>query len=1249
MISFNSGFPFCIRTSMRRAVVLLSATLGALLICLPVFSQGNFGTVLGTITDQSGGVLAGATVIVTDTQRNTARNLTTNNAGEYVAATLLPGTYTVRAENTGFKTVERQNIVLEVGKEIRVDLSLQPGEQTQTLTVTESTPLVETTNATLGGTLNNADIVDLPLNGRDYQDLMGLRPGVMLQPGGGPWTQSTNGVRPDESVWMVDGVLNANFFDARPVAGMPSPFQDAATILPIDAIQEFNLMQNPKAEYGWKPGAVVNVGIKSGTNTLHGTAYAFGRTSDWDARNYFNIPASNGVCALNSTLVSACDKVPVNLEQFGATVGGPIKKDKLFYFGAYEGARSSVGAAAVAHTPATASTGDPSKSMVDAITTLQAAGVPVSPVSLAISGCTAGPSPVCTGGQFPNVGTSNNFLSTFPNINTSDNGIGKIDYHINNKNTIFGTFFYGHYDSVGEDHPFLNQAYTNNAPIRTLSNVESWVYTPNSTMVNDARFGYDRINFNFVNVDINTFADGKGYPINTGATVGGFPNVTISGFVNAGVTLGTAANRPQYNSPNPYWDLQDSFSYLKGKHALKFGGEFTHIEADSAIFVNGRGLFNFNGGLSTVGGAPSTALEEFFSGTPTTGTLLAGNADIKAHWTSTAGFIQDDWRVTQKIIVNMGLRYEYVTPMKAANNSFGSFDPTLGMVQQGGAISSVWKANPHNFEPRVGFAWDVTGKGTTVVRGGVGLIYTQWPLLTWDGEFGLQNDGATSLAAVPTGAAIQCTSFNTGCPATGGGTIGLGTATFSPSQLCWDPALTTGPAATTACASGQKTVFPVAAAQCGDGLANAARPSGHNASPCDIMGANPELHLPYVVNYNLGVQHQFGSNVSLEVAYVGNHGYELLNFHDINQAPLGAGWCLNTLTAAQLADACKGVTPGTPLAAYNPLATQEARPFYTKFPYLGFINYATNASHSNFNSAQVTLTKRMSQGLSFTAGYTYAHALDNGSLNRFGGLPQNSNDLAAEYAASDFDIRHHATFTVTYNIPGKKGFGQMLEGWQINTIVTAQTAQPWATWDAGSNISGTGENADRWNISGSGADFSSGKNSIPYCSGFGTPAGPSCVVTSIYGGAPAPASVNPAACSNLVGSLTTAANLGSFGCYVSTNGSSVLVPPALGTFGNMGRNIFRDSGFRNWDFSVFKNFHFTERFGAQFRWEVFNVLNTPIAANPYGASSFVNAGNTLQGGGPLGFSGLTPDFAAGNPLVGSGSQRVMQLGLKLIF
>src|SRR5712692_3686451 len=185
----------------RKAIQLLGGVMGMLLLCLPLFSQGSSGHILGTVTDQSGGVISGATVTITDTDRGVTKTLVTNEPGEYNAPNLTPGNYKVRVEAKGFKTIERQNIVLEVGKEIRVDLSVQPGDQVQTITITESIPLVETTNATLGGTLSNADINDMPLNGRNYQSLLALRPGVMLQPGGGPWTQSTNNVRPDESGW----------------------------------------------------------------------------------------------------------------------------------------------------------------------------------------------------------------------------------------------------------------------------------------------------------------------------------------------------------------------------------------------------------------------------------------------------------------------------------------------------------------------------------------------------------------------------------------------------------------------------------------------------------------------------------------------------------------------------------------------------------------------------------------------------------------------------------------------------------------------------------------------------------------------------------------------------------------------------------------------------------------------------------------------------------------------------------------
>src|SRR6266571_5817490 len=369
MISLRSTRKTSWGVRFRKALQLLGGVMGVLLLCLPLFSQGSAGRILGTVTDQSGGVISGATVSVTDTERGVTKTLVTNEAGEYNAPNLTPGAYKVRVEAKGFKTVERQNVVFEVGKEIRVDLSPQPGDQVQTITITESIPLVETTNATLGGTLNNTDINDMPLNGRNYQSLLALRPGVVVQPGRGPWTQSSNNVRPDESGWMLDGVINVNFADQRPVAGMPSPFTDGATILPIDAIQEFNLSENPKAESGWKPGAVVNVGIRSGTNAFHGSAYAFGRNGDWDARNLFNQgPDKNGNCVPNPAVPTVCDKLPTELEQFGGVVGGPIKKDKLFFFGGYEGMRSNIGNAFIIQTPATGSLGgDPTNSMVDAI------------------------------------------------------------------------------------------------------------------------------------------------------------------------------------------------------------------------------------------------------------------------------------------------------------------------------------------------------------------------------------------------------------------------------------------------------------------------------------------------------------------------------------------------------------------------------------------------------------------------------------------------------------------------------------------------------------------------------------------------------------------------------------------------------------------------------------------------------------------------------------------------------------------
>jgi len=1200
-------------------IKLLTVTFGVLLLCLPAFSQGNTGRILGSVFDQSGGTVAGATVTVIDTERGVTRTLTTDDAGEYNAPNLTPSTYTVRAEAKGFKKLERQNVVLEVGKEVRVDITVQPGAQEQTVTVTEAVPLVETTNATLGGTLENTEIVDLPLNGRDYQNLLGLRPGVMLQPGGGPWTQATNGVRPDESVWMVDGVINTNFYDGRPIAGMPSPITDGATILPLDSIQEFNLMENPKAEYGWKPGAVVNVGIKSGTNTLHGSAYGFYRSAAWDARNYFNVvPTASGGCLVGPA--AACVQTPAQLKQFGGSVGGPIKKDKLFFFANYEGLRDLIGNAfgttngtGVPETVTNPGGPDPTKSMVDAVNAVAGCSgggncnaALVSPITLGLTGCTVGATAAataCTGGFFPHNQTTTGFLSTFPDVNNSDNGVGKIDYHVNDKNTINGVFLIGRYVGVGEDRGFNDPLFLNGYPIETWTASGNWDYTPNSRMVNEVRLGYNRASIGQTSLDA-TLAN----PLNTGATVPGLPTIIVKPFGQ----LGTWHNRPQSSLRNPYWDGQESLSYLVGKHSLKFGGEYTHIEADVDIPDYGRGRINFSN------------LENFFAGVTSGGTFLVGNPARVGVWNSVGAFAQDDWRLTPKFTLNLGMRYSYTSPIRERSDLWANFDPNspTGLVQQGQAgLNSIWRPDRADFSPRVGFAYDVTGKGTTVVRGGFSVIYSTFTMIEWESQNQFQESGGSSvsLGAIPTGACTVTVPVGSTCASVGGTTLGgniaVKAASFKAGQMCYDPAVS-------ACPAGQATVFPSGAAI-----------SCTAASPCNLMAVDPNLKTPYIVNYSLGVTHAFTPNLSLEVSYVGDHGARLTGFTDINQCPPN-----DTLTG------------GTCIL-----------PYAKQFPWLGYINEMTNDGRSNYHSLQATLTKRMSHGVSLVAGYTYAHGLDTTSLNRFTLLPQNAYNPGAEYGSDDFDVRHRLTLTGTYNIPGIKGFGQVLEGWQINGILAIQSPQPWLVNDyntgpyAGfpNGFSGTGDNSDRWDFFGNPSDFKGTQVSIPYCTGPGAGGCSSTEgITSVISCGSAAGACDAATSSAMWAKCTAAspdlATLAAGGCFVS--GNSVMVPPKGGTFGNMGRNIFRDSGYKDLDFSVFKNFTWRERYNAQFRLEIFNILNHPIIENPYGASNGSSGGNNDPSS-PAGFGGAigTPDVVAGNPLVGSGDSRNIQVGLKLTF
>ena len=370
-----------------------------LLVSPPLSAQTDTGRVLGSVVDPTQAVLVDAAVAITDTQRGITRATVTNSSGEFLVPNLLPGIYLVRVSAPGFRSVVRENIGLEVAQDIRIDFVLPPGDTQQTVTVNEEAPLVDATSAVLGGTLTNQTINEMPLNGRNFMNLLQLRPGVMIMPGGGKWSQTTNGLRVDHNVYIVDGIDSIEGFSALSVVNGNSFSGDTSSSLPIDAIQEFNTQQNPKAEYGWKPGAIVNIGIRSGTNELHGTAYAFGRYGALDAANPFIQPGQ--------------PKQVTQLEQFGTTVGGPIRKDKLFFFGAYEGQRELIGAPATYLVPTTASLGgNVANSLTDACNSVAAAKR--NPLSLAMAGMDASCTVVSPQANLFQSGTSLNYVPIVP-------------------------------------------------------------------------------------------------------------------------------------------------------------------------------------------------------------------------------------------------------------------------------------------------------------------------------------------------------------------------------------------------------------------------------------------------------------------------------------------------------------------------------------------------------------------------------------------------------------------------------------------------------------------------------------------------------------------------------------------------------------------------------------------------------------------------------------------------------------------
>ncbi|HUM06790.1 MAG TPA: TonB-dependent receptor [Terriglobales bacterium] len=1150
------------RCSRRLTRIAVWASLCLLVLVANLGLAQTQGRITGRVTDASGAVIVSAQVTIQNVGKGVKRVLETNSTGDYVAPNLEPGFYTMSVEAPNFKKAVRDRVQIEVGKDLKIDFQLTPGATSEIVDVKDEAPLVDATTTTLQGVLSNKAINELPLQGRDFQNLLALHPGVQRDPGGGFHSVTSNGLRPDDNNFVIDGATDNDAYWGETVVNDAGISGTPASNLPLDAIQEFNTQEDPQADFGEKPGVIVNIGIKSGTDQLHGTAYYFHRNAATDARNYFN-PSPQPVADLL-------------LHQFGGSIGGPILKQKWFYFANYEGVRSKVGNPYNAYTPVTVHLpegfdfDDPWRmSIPDALTDLGCDTDPSNCSQLSLGLLQYFPdNPGFTAD--PNDPTIINF--NFNNVNRADNLVFKSDYHLSEHHVLTGRFIYANTTEVEEDAvPVRKEWLSTASPVTQVFGVD-WVWTPNSRWINTTRFSFNRFNESITSVDGNV--NPTQYGLQTGITdprLFGFPRINAS--TSYFDYLGGNSSWPTATSPSHTENYSDTVAYTVGKHALRFGGDFSHGGVDYYRAGNGRGRIDFH------------YLEDFLQGNVRAWRLLYGDPSRNLAQNSFGLFVQDDFRATQRLTLNLGLRYDVTRPITDSHNRLANYVPSQGIVQVGYGISEPYQTNLKNFSPRLGVAWDVFGKGKTILRSGFGMIYVQPSIRTFAFSGGGLNLNPSAL--IPGGKGTMNAFL-----------VSPGTNNLT-DLIDWSPDPESG------------AIFPIH---------DSTLSSCDASSPCDFFAVDQHLKTPYVLNWNLNVQQEIMRDTMLQVAYVANHGVRLYSTIDLNQVD------------TSIDDGSEQL--GRPMTASCPEPVGLGIGNAPCYPYISFLNYLGNKSTSTYHSLQTTLTHRYSNGLYLLAGYTYGHAIDTaGNTNNLGYVPQNSLDYAAEKASGDYDIRHRFTLSATYDLPSRKGWGQMLEGWQVTSIVQWQTGYPILLYDNSNDLTGTNEgpgngNNDRWNIQGNPNNLRwSAKAPIPYYE----------VEYDDDGNVIS----RPDVCTSVAppGPLQDALDYVG-GCYAQ-NGV-IIYPNAFYTFGNMGRNILRGPGFVNWDASVSKVWRLTERLKLQLRGEMFNVANHANFASG-------SVGGDLTSPDSFGRANATPDVQVANPVIGSGGSRHIQVGVKIIW
>jgi hypothetical protein len=1110
---------------MMRSNVLRSVF--AVLVCLALaqtgFGQADTARLQGTVTDPQGAAVGSATVSVTNTGNGFNQTVTTNELGYYTVSALPPGHYRVEITQKGFKKVVRE-LELQISQVAVADFSLEVGDVTQSITVEAGSPIIDAADSAIGEVVETRQITELPLNGRNFTQLATLVPGVSRgiptgsnsatgvnnnaetfrfgQEGGA--SISVNGLRPQNNNFTLDGIDN-NESLVNTIIFFP----------PADAIDEFRVQTSvAPAQFGRAGGALVITSLKSGTNDIHGSAFWFNRNTDLNAKDFFT---------------SVGTPTPkYNRNQFGGTVGMPIIKNKLFVFGDYEGLRlnqpSNVGFATVptdkmrtgdfsellcTGNPGCAGTGlSGPVQILDPTTGAQFMGSGAQPNVIPTARINkAGqaylnlfPEPNCTHAQNSSCfSIIDNFTSTAKIIETWNDFDIRADYILNQHNSLFGRFSRGRVDQT---HTTLFTGIPSCAGFGCGSNFNhpygasiGLTSTLGASMVNEARVGFVRTYYGFLNPDNSTaFCTQLGIVNCNTPALGG---IALIGGYNTQIQY-TGDGGP-YLIPQTGLNYNDSLTWVKGKHTIKFGGNIIRRELNLFRGNNAKGYFGLAGNGSGCcagggGGHVNTGYE--------VSDLLAGFVDGYQHGVpfGTVGtrswengfFAQDDFRVTPRLTLNFGLRYDVLTWPVEVQNRQANFDLVSGaliVAGSNGASRALLPNDYHNFGPRLGFAYQLTSDGKTVVRGGYGLFY-----------FIDRGGIANQLAQNPPFAGQNTATYdspngpNFGARITFTGSLPCSNTPAGCTMADLNSTMATGPLP-----SGSFTNL------------NLAAPAG-----VSVIADLPTNLTPMVSQWNLQVQREVGVNQSVSIAYVGTHGAHLTRNYNANQQLFNS-------------------PSGTDL-----------------FPNLSTITVQDNRGKSDYDSLQAQYERRLTNGLQFLGAFTWSKTLDDacGSIDTCN--PQLYTNYAIERGLSNQDQPYRLVLSSLYELPFGKGkrwannvsraVDYAIGGWQINGIYTLQAGQPFS-------------------VTVDGSPGSTRANLV---------------------GAP---SVSP-------GNIAAYINPAAFAVPAKTAGGVFVAP------GTSARDLLRGPGSSNIDLSIFKNFTLTEKIKGQFRFQTYNLTNTPHLANP---------------------------------------------------